>query len=180
MDRGELRRTVAPAPGAGSAPAPAPAAGTQRAGAEAAGRMLGRSARALALITFLVLALGSCRLLGGDSGPLEVTATGSSVTLGWDAPPAPPIPNSPQAVTHYAVYYRPYGTHGWYELGETEGPETSYTISQDELDPGDYEFAVRSVRTDGERSAMHSSGDFDAHPTGGWYLNWEPAAGSEE
>lgn len=138
-----------------------------------------KRARALAAILLVVMTmatLGSCRqLFGSDTGPLEVAASGAEVTLAWDPASTSQISETPSAVNHYKIYYRAYGSQGWASLGATDGPVTRYTISQDDLDYGQWEFAVQSVRNDGRQSQMHSSSDFDAWPTGGWYLNWQPA-----
>ncbi len=129
---------------------------------------------ALALALGVGLGLSSCRLIFTDTGPLEVVQTGTSFTLSWDSSQESSLPDTPSAVSHYELYYRVLGGRDWHRLGTTSGPEPVYTVRWPALFYGEFELAVRSVRNDGLVSEMHTSTDYDAWPTGGWYLNWKP------
>lgn len=120
------------------------------------------------------LGLSSCRMIFTDTGPLEVVRTGTSVTLSWDTSGDSSLSELPSAISHYEIHYRVFGTREWRRLGTTAGPDPFYTVRWPALFYGEYEFAVRSARNDGLVSELHTSTDYDAWPTGGWYLNWKP------
>lgn len=129
---------------------------------------------ALALVVGVGLGLSSCRMIFTDTGPLEVTVAGDVLMLAWDGEPESPVPETPSAPSHYELFYRERGARNWTKLAATGGLSAFYTITSNDLPHGEYEFAVRSVRNDGRTSDMHASGDFDAWPTGGWYVKWVP------
>jgi hypothetical protein len=72
------------------------------------------------------------------------------------------------------VFYQPIGSRKWHRLGTTSGADPVYTIQWPNLSYGEFALGVRSVRNDGLISEIHASTDYDAWPTGGWYLNWKP------
>lgn len=127
------------------------------------------SAIALMLFTFQ-----SCRVIFTDTGPLEIVAATDTVTLAWEGAGGTELVETPSAISHYELFYRPRGTREWDRLAESGGPTPIYTIRRYQLAYGEYEFAVRSVRNDGRTSRMHTSVDHDAWPPGGWYLKWVP------
>ncbi len=95
--------------------------------------------------------------------PLE--ARGDSFTLGWDPP-------GNASAEHYRVYYRARNEYEWSFLGEAEaGAQPRFTVTQELLDYGTYEFAVRSVNAEGQ-SKLHTSMCDDAQPGSGWYVKW--------
>lgn len=124
------------------------------------------------VISLSVLALGGCRWLLQEAGPVPIVVRSESVGLSWD-PRDQTVPDLSSSVDHYRVYYRPYGTAQWVFLNATSGTETSTSITRGALDFGTYEFGVREVYRNGSHSAIHGSSDFTAWPPGGWYLVWQ-------
>jgi len=126
-----------------------------------------------------VLAMGSAwtvRVL--DSITVEVSAlfedlnkvgermeiTEDSFIIAWDPDPSSGIPDA------YRVYFRSRGDEPWSFLSET-APEPEFTVTEDNLSLGIYEFAVSAV-ADGVESDLHSSMDDTANPGTGWFVDW--------
>ena len=126
------------------------------------------------LLIFCMIPFFGCKLVigTGTDESLEIVVKGESFTLAWD-PGGPEIPNDPNYVVQYNVYYRNHGSYYWRFLMETESsgnPEC--LITDKEIDYGRYDFAVSAVNEQGETSALHSSLDSSANPFSGWYINW--------
>lgn len=143
-----------------------------------AGR-LAHDAALLALLLLPTLLLIGCPIpfdVLGATGPLELNATGSTVTLAWD-PSGSSLPQSDFAAAGYRLYARERGSRGWLLVGEAEvGPNPTFTLQASDVMggaiAGEFEFGVSSINRRGEESALHSSTDNNASPRGGWYLAW--------
>lgn len=96
-----------------------------------------------------------------------ITVESPSFMIAWD----PPI----QAVDSYEVYYRERGGSNWTLLAVTERPELSINSGLIPAGEGKYEFAVRSIYSDGELSDFHTSLSDAAVPRS-WFLNWKPSS----
>ena len=95
--------------------------------------------------------------------PIDIQA--AYFTIAWD-PPASSI------VTGYRVYYRNRGSYEWMVLGEVPAVQLpTFTVSEDTLPYGAYEFAISALNGAGE-SNLHSSMDNSADPAFGWYVVW--------
>ena len=117
--------------------------------------------------------LGSCGLFAYIGEPDEIVLWGNELILSWD-PPAATL-GSPQTES-YSLYYRPFPSFfggDWTALGTVSARgTTSFHVDGAALEPGKYEFAVRSVDEQGSYSDYHKSTDGDADPPTGWYVNW--------
>lgn len=141
------------------------------------GELRGPLIRVICAVLVACGLLGSCRLIFSDPGPLEIVETADALTLAWeremaDVPEG--IPDGPSSVERYEVFYRRYGQREWIRLGVASRIRPRFTVSRNRLGYGEYEFAVRAIRTDGVTSNLHASTDYDAWPPGGWYLKWVP------
>ena len=126
----------------------------------------------LVLLVFSLTAFSSCKMVMGTDESLEIVVKGSSFTLAWD-PGGPEIPNDPNFVVRYNVYYRVHGSYYWRFLMETESSgNPDCLITDNEMDYGRYDFAVSAVNEQGGTSSLHSSLDGTANPFCGWYINW--------
>lgn len=128
----------------------------------------------LVLIIVSIAAFPGCKLVigTGTDQSLEIVVKGESFTLAWD-PGGPEIPNDPNAVIQYNVYYRAHGSYYWrllMEVVSSGNPEC--VITSEAMDYGRYDFAVSAVSKQGSESALHSSLDRTANPFTGWYINW--------
>ncbi|MCK5201607.1 MAG: hypothetical protein KAR21_24805, partial [Spirochaetales bacterium] len=129
------------------------------------------------------LAMGSAwtvRVLNGIT--IEITAlfedlnkvgermeiTEDTFTIAWDPDPQSGVPDA------YRMYFRSRGNEPWSLLSEVVPDiEPAFTITQDNLSFGIYEFAV-SVVVGGVESGLHTSMDDTASPGTGWFVDWLP------
>lgn len=126
----------------------------------------------LSILIFSVFSGCKLGLIAKTSESLEIVVKGESFTLAWD-PGGPEIPNDPNFVVRYNIYYRNHGSYYWRFLMKIESsgnPEC--LITDKEIDYGRYDFAVSAINEQGETSALHSSLDSSANPFSGWYINW--------
>lgn len=128
----------------------------------------------IVLLIFSTAAFLGCKLVigTGTDESLEIVVKGESFTLAWD-PGGSKIPNDPNSVVHYTVHYRNHGSVYWHFLMEIESSGSPECLITDELiDFGRYDFAVKAVGELGGVSTLHSSLDSTANPFCGWYINW--------
>ncbi len=110
----------------------------------------------------------------GSTGSSHLIVRASKFTLTWDCT-AYGAETCPRPVERFQIYYRRYGSAFWILLAEVSGEgNRTYTVDDDVLPAGRYEFAVRNVYEDGRISPFHSSGDFNSDPPGGWFVDWIP------
>jgi hypothetical protein len=144
-------------------------------------RVFTRSAIKISLLFYLLLVLMSivsCRLplytsFLHESYPVSSIEAGERIeitedtfTIAWDPDPSSGIPDS------YRMYFRSRGDEPWSLLSElVPNIEPEFTITQDNLSYGIYEFAVSSVKA-GIESDLHTSMDDTANPGTGWFLDW--------
>lgn len=131
--------------------------------------------RVTAIIISVVLFMGafisSCGLSTENDYPLQILAKTNSITLEWDPPNVPDT--SPKSPASYWIYYRNRGQVSWTFLAAVPASDhPSYTITEQILNYGIYEFAVSVVDTTDTESTKHTSLDRDARPVTGWYVNW--------
>jgi len=128
-----------------------------------------------------ILAMGSAwtvRILNGIT--IEISAmfedlnkvgermeiTEDTFSIAWDPDPLSGIPDT------YRMYFRSRGAEPWSFLSEvTPDIEPEFTINQDNLSFGIYEFAVSAV-IGGVESNLHTSMDDTASPGTGWFVDW--------
>jgi len=128
----------------------------------------------IVLIIFSIIIFTSCKMVIGTSidESLEIVVKGNSFSFAWD-PGVPEIPNDPNFVVRYNVYYRVHGSYFWRFLTDIKSTGSPECLITDELmDYGRYDFAVSAVNEQGETSTLHSSLDSTANPFCGWYINW--------
>lgn len=95
---------------------------------------------------------------------MEITEDTFSIV--WDPDSQSGIPDS------YRMYFRSRGDEPWNLLSEVVPDiEPAFTISQDNLSYGIYEFAVSAV-AGGIESDLHTSMDDTASPGTGWFVDW--------
>ena len=95
---------------------------------------------------------------------MEITEDTFSIV--WDPDPQSGIPDS------YRMYFRSRGNELWNLLSEVvPDAEPSFTITQNNLSFGIYEFAVSAV-AGGIESDLHTSMDNTANPGTGWFVDW--------
>lgn len=124
------------------------------------------------LLTLVLSSFFGCRLAMSTDEPLEIVVKGNSFVLAWD-PGRPDIPNDPNGAVRYKVYYRAHGSTDWRFLMEIESstnPECR--ITEEDMNYGKYDLAVRAVNIQEQISELHSSLDSAANPFSGWYINW--------
>ena len=132
-------------------------------------------------IAFLILLSSSAALVAvscssptGTSEPREIVERSPEFSIAWDCSVAP-SGGCRSSIDRYRVYYRGLGTDTWRLLASVDSDDPlQVRISRDVLEPGQYEFAVRSIDALGRKSAYHRSTDRSAEPSTGWYLNWLP------
>ncbi|MFW5835876.1 MAG: fibronectin type III domain-containing protein [bacterium] len=133
----------------------------------------GRGVLKLLLVCSAPFLAAACTRLPFDSntGPIPITVDATSLTLAWETDVIT-LPGEESPVAYYDVYYREYGRAEWRRFASTAGPRTMITFTSSEVPYGEYEFAVAEVYRDDEESGLHKSSDWDAWPTGGWYVVW--------
>ncbi len=98
----------------------------------------------------------------------RIEITEETFTILWDLDPQSGIPDT------YRMYFRNRGEEPWSLLSEVVPDiEPAFTITQDNLSFGIYEFAV-SVIVGGVESDLHTSMDDTASPGTGWFVDWLP------
>jgi len=143
--------------------------------------MQNRSVTKISLILYLLLVLMgtvSCRLplytsflhksypMSSNESGERIEITEDTFTIVWDPDPMSGIPDE------YKMYFRNRGDKLWNLLSEVSpNTEPSFTISQDNLSFGIYEFAVSAV-SEGVESDLHTSLDNTANPGTGWFVDW--------
>lgn len=139
-------------------------------------RVRRRSLRSTAVLgAALLLVIGGCTLpLGpsqggpnepgdsGGAGAAPIVVGGSAFTLVWNG--------EPTATGGYRLYVRERGASAWSVLAATIAV-SEFTVTENDLPFGSYEFAVSSLGDDGEESSLHFSFDAAARPEP-WYLSW--------
>ena len=128
-------------------------------------------------VLLILISLASCRMpldsFPGKPAPLSFTEPGERIeitedtfTIAWDPDPQGGIPDS------YRMYFRSLGNETWSLLSEVvPDMEPMFTITQDNLSFGIYEFAVSAV-VGGIESDLHTSMDKTASPGTGWFVDW--------
>lgn len=95
--------------------------------------------------------------------PVEIVS--NRFSFGWDEPEG-------TRPDRYRLYYRARGSYEWTLLNSIDGSRARrFTVTDDMLAFGSYEFAVSSVSGDDE-SPLHTSMSDDADPVTGWYVQW--------
>ncbi len=116
------------------------------------------------LAAMLLPLLTGCRLPDIQLTEM-ITITAGELTLEWDAPQ--------NTVDHYTVYSRVHGSSDWVVLTDVSGEsQPEYTIAHSAVGNGEFDFAVATVDSSGQRSAYHTSLDTTAEPQTGWYVSW--------
>ena len=94
--------------------------------------------------------------------PTVITVSGPHFTLSW-------VEEDPDVVA-YRVYRRQRGATQWVVI-DANVREQRLMVTKDDLPYGTYEFAVSSINSEGEESALHHSVDNTANPSP-WVLRW--------
>lgn len=136
-------------------------------------RVFKRSAINISILVSVLLvcmSFTSCRLpldsLSFNEAGERIEITEDTFTIVWNPDPQSGIPDS------YRMYFRSRGDEPWSLLSEVVPDiEPSFTITQDNLSFGIYEFAVSAVAA-GVESDLHTSMDDTASPGTGWFVDW--------
>lgn len=126
--------------------------------------------RKVACIFFSLILFSNCNILVKSIGPVPIVVNKDSFLLVWNAEQSG-IPDLPSSITGFELYYRGFGSSEWNQLRSIHRYNLRAFISVSDLDGyGSYEIGIRQVYKNGRTSDMHKSTDFNAKPTGGWYL----------
>lgn len=129
--------------------------------------------------TGLLVAIGaftlSCSLFAPHNDPIEISIVGDAFTLTWD-PPVGTHASSLRHVESYELFHQEYPGpffQSWQQLSSVPAADSlEFRVTNEQLTPGTYVFAVRAVYADGSASSYHSSTESAADPPTGWYLRW--------
>ena len=81
------------------------------------------------------------------SDPAEVLSSEAQITLAWDPPPS--------AVDTYKLLFRIHDTQDWYLIEQiTAEPSPQYTVLNDDLGNGMFDFGVKAVDSGSEESVL--------------------------
>ena len=113
------------------------------------------------------------------SGNSAITKIADYFTLAWDPP-------KNDSIMKYQLGYRERFTNPWKILGETPGGRENLEFKIYTLNDGVYEFNVRAVNYDTEKSSWHNSTDSveevgeenAAAPSNGWFLVYKKLPGA--
>jgi len=130
------------------------------------------------LPVLVLLYLTACNLSAVKDGEREerglvnvIVCQSDSIQILWDPPSNSGYGGN---VVYYELFYRIHGDIGWKllerEIGISDLP--GLYLRHESLGNGDFDFAVRSVSDNGNKSELHSSLDSTANPSSGWYLRW--------
>ncbi len=128
------------------------------------------AALALGAMLLSVFRLAGCRF--PPSGSLPIVVSSQTIILEWD-PPAAQLSSTQFAPFSYRVYYSQHGFRRWILIGEIPASVApQFLIHHSDLGDGLFDFAVTTVNSQGQESALHTSLDFSASPAGGWHVLW--------
>jgi hypothetical protein len=105
--------------------------------------------------------------------PVVAVSPGDTLTLTWDPPKGSPAGAS---IERYELFYRQHAAtdSGWTFLSGSVGAvaQPSRVVIKTEIGSGLFDFAVRSVFSNGEKSDFLTNLESSVYYRGGWYLSW--------
>lgn len=103
----------------------------------------------------------------------EVSLKSDTLQLLWDPPASTPTGTTAES---YEVFFRVHASldSGWSPLasGADAISQPPLLVLRSETGTGKFDFAVRAVFSDGEKSDFQSSLDPTTYNPGGWFLSW--------
>nr|MDA3812581.1 hypothetical protein [Spirochaetaceae bacterium] len=80
--------------------------------------------------------------------------------------------DEPATIQSYKLYYKANEDIEWILLDTIPATVPIFEVEHATIGDGSWDFGVSSVDLLGNESEIHSSLDFNADPTTGWYLLW--------
>ena len=104
----------------------------------------------------------------------KITWKADTLPLCWEKPES--MPDGVQ-VGSYEVFFRNHldSIAGWklVRSGSVSIVQPELVVYHSEVGTGEFDFAVRAVFSDGQKSDFHTCLDSNASPKGPWYLSWQ-------